>query len=131
MKEILITFEKEKSEGYRIRSRLTHIEVEEPNISYYSKLEKVNTEKNLLYALYDPKDNSILKRGTENVLKITGQFYRDLYTKQNCDEIIQKELLNSINKSISQTDKAYCENEISLDQLENAMKGLLLHKSLA
>ena len=101
LKEILITFEKEKSEGYRIRSRLPHFEVEEPNISYYSKLEKVNTEKNLLYALYDPKDNSILKRGTENVLKIMGEFYGDLYTKQNCDEIIQKELLNSINKSIS------------------------------
>ena len=61
LKEILITFEKEKSEGYRIRSRLPLFEVEEPNISYYSKLEKVNTEKNLLYALYDPKDNSILK----------------------------------------------------------------------
>ena len=58
-----------------------------------------------------------------------GEFYRDLYTKQNCDEIIQKELLNSVNRSISQTDKAYCENEISLDQLENAMKGLPFHKS--
>ena len=114
MKEILITFEKEKSEGYRVRFRLPHFEVhvEEPNISYYSKLEKVNTEKNLLYVLYDPKDNSILKRGTENVLKITGEFYRDLYTKRSCDEIIQKELLNSINKSISQTGKAYCEMKL-------------------
>ena len=101
MKEILITFEKEKSEACRIRSRLPHFEVEELNIGYYSKLEKVNAEKNLLYALYDPKDNSILKRGTENVLKITGEFYRDLYTKQNCDEITQKDLLNSVNKSIS------------------------------
>ena len=33
----------------------------------------------------------ILKRGTKNVLKITAEFYRDLYTKQNCDENIQKE----------------------------------------
>ena len=58
MKEILITFDEEKSEGYRIRSRLPHFEVEEPNISCYSKLEKVNTEKNILCALSDPKDNS-------------------------------------------------------------------------
>ena len=44
-KEIFLRFEKDKSEGYRIRSRIPHFETEEPNINYYLKLEKINTEK--------------------------------------------------------------------------------------
>ena len=62
------------------------------------------------------------------MLKITAEFYRDLYTKQNCDENIQKELLNNVNKSLSATDKEFCDDAISLIQLENAMKELPLHK---
>ena len=129
LKEIFLSFEKDKSEGYRIRSKIPHFETEEPNINYYSKMEKINTEKNLLYALYDSNENLILKRGTKNVLKITAEFYRDLYTKQNCDENIQKELLNNVNKSLSATDKEFCDEAISLIQLENAMKEQPLHKS--
>ena len=92
-------------------------------------MEKINTEKNLLYALYDSKEKLDLKRGTENVLKNNAEFYRDLYTKQNGDENIQKELLNNVNKSLSATDKDFCDDAISLIQLENAMKELPLHKS--
>ena len=45
LREIFVNYEKEKSEGYRIRSRIPHFEIEEPNINYYSKMEKINTEK--------------------------------------------------------------------------------------
>ena len=45
LKEIFLSFEKDKSEGYRIRSRIPHFETEEPNTNYYSKMEKINTEK--------------------------------------------------------------------------------------
>ena len=79
--------------------------------------------------MYGSNENLILKRGTKNVLKITAEFYRDLYTKQNCDENIQKELLNNVSKSLSATDKELCDDAISLIQLENAMKELPLHKS--
>ena len=44
-KEIFLRFEKDKSEGYRIRSRIPNFETEEPKINYYSKMEKINTEK--------------------------------------------------------------------------------------
>ena len=63
------------------------------------------------------------------MLKITAEFYRDLYTKKNCDENIQKELLNNVNKSLSATDEEFCDDAISLIQLGNAMKELPLHKS--
>ena len=90
-------------------------------------MEKINTERNL-YALYDQNENSGLKQGTKNV-HIISNFYKDLYTKQNTDEISQRELLSSVNKSISSTDKAFCDDPISLQQLEIATKELPLHKS--
>ena len=79
-------------------------------------MEKISTERNLLYALYDQSENSVLKQGTKNVLKITSDFYKDLYTlytEQNTDEICQREFLSSVNKSISFTDKAFCNDPIS------------------
>ena len=122
-------YEKEKSEGYRIRSRIPHFEIEEPNINYYSKMAKINTEKNLLHALYDQNENSVFKRRTKNVLKITSDFYKNLYEEQNTDEICQRELLSSVNESISSTDKAFFDDPISLHELEIALKELPLHKS--
>ena len=70
----------------------------------YQKVDQHSSLQNLLYALYDLKEI---------------QFWNEGPKMWNYDE----------NKSISQTDKAYCENEISLDHLENAMKGLPLHKN--
>ena len=67
------------------------------------------------------------------MLKITSDFYKNLYEEQNTNEICQRELLSSVNMSISSTDKAFCDDPISLHQLEIAMKELLrelpLHKS--
>ena len=40
LREIFVNYEKEKSEGYRIRSRIPHFEIEESKINYYSKMEK-------------------------------------------------------------------------------------------
>ena len=63
------------------------------------------------------------------MLNITSDFYKDLYTEQNTDKISQRELLSSVNKSISSTDKAICDDTMSLHQLEITVKELPLHKS--
>ena len=42
---------------------------------------------------------------------------------------IFRKSLNNVNKSLSATDKEFCDEAISLIQLENAMKELPLHKS--
>ena len=61
-------------------------------------------------------------KGPIKGLKIANGFYKDLYTKQNTDENIQRELLSPVNKSISPKDRAFCDDPISLMQLEIAMK---------
>ena len=63
------------------------------------------------------------------MLKITSDFYKNLYEEQNTEEICQRELLSSVNKYTSSTDKAFCDDPISLHELEIALKELPLHKS--
>ena len=75
-----------------------HISRQKNQYKLLFKNGKNEYRKDLLYALYDSNENLMLKHGTKNVLKITAEFYCDLYTKQNCDENIQKELLNNVNK---------------------------------
>ena len=79
--------------------------------------------------MYDSNENLILKRGTKNVLKITAEFYRDLYTKQKWRKYSERTPKYNVNKSLRATDKEFCDDAISFIQLENAMKELPLHKS--
>ena len=48
-KELLL----KKSEGHRTRARIPHFEENEPNISYYARMEKIKSEGNTIQSLYD------------------------------------------------------------------------------
>ena len=54
-----------KLEGYRIRARIPNFEENEPNNSYYSRMEKTKAEGNKIHSLYDK--NGILQSKTVNV----------------------------------------------------------------
>ena len=72
-KELLL----KKSEGHRIRARIPHFEENEPNISYYARMEKIKSEGNTIQSLYDK--NGIQQCETSQVLKITENYYSDLF----------------------------------------------------
>ena len=65
-----------KSEGHRIRPRIPHFEENEPNISYYGRMEKIKSEGNTIQSLYDK--NGIQQCETSQALKITEDYYSDL-----------------------------------------------------
>ena len=44
-----------KSEGHRIRARIPHFQENEPNISYYARMEKIKSEGNIIQPLYEKK----------------------------------------------------------------------------
>ena len=83
-KELLL----KKSEGYRIRARIPNFEENEPNISYYSRIEKIKAEANKIHSLYDK--NGILQSKTENVIKIAEDYYSDLFSARETDKRIAK-----------------------------------------
>ena len=53
----------------------------------------------------------------------------DLYTKHNTDKITQRELLSYVNRKITPTERAFCDEPVSLMQLEIAVEEIPLHKS--
>ena len=72
------------SEGYRIRAHIPNFEKNEPNISYYSRMEKIKAEGNKICSLYDK--NGILQSKTANVLKIAEDYYSDLFRASETDK---------------------------------------------
>ena len=72
-KELLL----KKLEGHHIRARIPHFEENEPNISYYARMEKTKSEGNTIQSLYDK--NGIQQCETSQVLKITEDYYSDLF----------------------------------------------------
>ena len=73
-----------KSEGYHIRACIPNFEEKEPNISYYSRMEKIEAEGNKIHSLCDK--NGILQSKTANVLKIAEDYYSDLLRASGADK---------------------------------------------
>ena len=71
-KELLL----KKLKSRWIRSHISNFEENEPNIPYYSRIEKIKAEGNKIHSLYDK--NGILQSKTVNVLKIAEDYYFDL-----------------------------------------------------
>ena len=73
-----------KVRGYHIRASIPNFEENEPNISYYSRIEKIKAEGNKIHSLYD--ENEILQSKTANVRKIAEDYYSDLFRASGTDK---------------------------------------------
>ena len=54
-----------RSEGHKIRTRIPNFEEQEPNIAYYSRMEKIRSEGNMIYSIKDK--NGTVQDSTENI----------------------------------------------------------------
>ena len=86
-----------KSESHRIRARIPHFEENEPNLSYYARMEKIKSEGNTIQSLYDK--NGIQQGETSQILKITENYCSNLFRA---------------GKQISNTNQSGKNNEVSV-----------------
>ena len=76
--EAKLKLEEERlAEGCRIRARVPNWETKDPGISYFSREERKGSKRNLIHALKDTDGR--VKTGTERVVKITHDFYTELF----------------------------------------------------
>ena len=122
-KELLL----KKSEGHRIRARLPKFEENEPNISYYSRMEKIKSEGNSILSLYD--QNGVLHSSTPKILDITKQYYDKLFQAGPTNRNLQNKILSKSNVRLTQEQKDFAEKHVDLSELENGMKNLPIGKS--
>ena len=115
----MANFEKTKIEGMKLRSKIASYEIGEPKISFLAKFEKKTGESNCIYSLKD--EQNVLKEGTDNLLKITYNYYKKLYTKEpECDRA-QDYFLSKIRKRISPEEFAASEKNLDARELYESL----------
>ena len=115
-----------RSEGHRIRTRIPNFEKQEPNIAYYSRLEKIRSEGNMI----NIKDqNGTLQTSTENIIEAPHEFCSDLFEAGVTDKQLQDDILRHTQKKITMEQQSLCDKELNITDLEQGMKQLLLGRS--
>ena len=96
------------------------------NTSFFLNLEKSKQESNSIKEL---NTNNGLSRKTEDILDYVHQYYSKLYTRENIHSAKEEEILNLITNKINEIERQNCDEEISIEELTNALKGMNRNKS--
>ena len=71
----------------------------------------------------------MLQSNTEKVLCITAEYYSNLFQAGETNKRLQKEILSKTKVKINQDQKAFCDKELDLNELEEGMKHLSAGKT--
>ena len=94
---------------------------------YFCSLLQQRSDENSFSSLFDAQTLKLL---VTMILKdILVSFYSRLLTKESIDHQAQDDLLLNVTKSIDSKDQSHLENEITLDELTNAVKSLPTFKA--
>ena len=116
-----------RSEGHKIRARIPNFEEQEPDIAYCSRMEKIRSEGNMIYSIKDK--NGTLQNSTENIIKVSHEFYSDLFKAGVTDRQLQGDILRHTQKKITMEQQSSCDKDLNITDLEQGMKQLPLGKS--
>ncbi len=115
-------------QGYEIRTRgHPRYEINEPDIDFYSKLEKRYKDKNIICELQDDTGN--LKSKNEELLNIAQNYYTNLFAAGKVNHPKQHQLLRNIKKRLSPASKRVLDSPLTDEELLRAVMQLLLNKS--
>ena len=119
----------EEIEGARIRSRLQWITESENNPNFYKSIENKHQTNNKISALEDK--NGSLKAGTESILEISHDFYKNLFTSKNIpNEHIHKYLKNiNLQHILTSSEADPLEQEINENECTKAIKQIKKNRS--
>ena len=115
-------------QGHQIRTRgHPTYELNEPDINFYSKLEKRSAQRNIITELED--ENEQIQTDNDELIKIAEEYYTKLYTPSKVDIIKQQQMLKNIDKKISTADRRKLDAPITEEELQNAVRQLHDNKS--
>ena len=126
LKEELQIIEKSKCEGAILRSKINWNLESDRNTAFFLNLEKSKQESNSIKELNTPKG---IIRKTEDILEYAREFYSELYTQGNINYDKEEEILNLINNKITDFERESCDNDITINELTNALNNMNRNKS--
>ena len=120
--------EEKEIEGHRIRTRnLPNFEKSDPNISFFSKLERRYIRKSRIGSLKDKDGNSV--SDTKGLLTVVSNFYSSLFSSCTTNPNSQDALLKNIKKKISSEHRDSLDAPLTADELQEAVNSLNKEKS--
>ena len=90
-------------------------------------MEKIRSEGSMIYSIKDK--NWTLQNSTENIIKVSHEFYSDLFKAGVTDRQLQGDILRQTQKKITMEQQSSCDKELNITDLEQGMKQLPLGKS--
>ena len=120
-------FSKFKRAGALLRAKMANFEENEVNIAYVSKIEQLRGESNTITSLVD--NEGIIKSGSENVLKITHDFYSNLYKRSEEDINEQNYFFRNINIKLNREERDSLDEPFTNAELLKALEDLKSNKS--
>ena len=120
--------EEKEIEGHRIRTRdLPNFEKADPNISFFSRLERRYIKKSRIGSLKNDKGVSV--SSSQDLLKIVSGFYSSLYSSCSTDPKSQELLLKNVKKKLSVEHRNSLDAPLSAEELQEAVNSLNKEKS--
>ena len=117
-----------EAEGAKIRSRAKWIEEGEKPTRYFFRLEKKKAEKNSFESVLD--SDGVERTSQSDIEEVFVNFYRGLFAKDNSiDMQVQTELIDSLEFSLTDVERAGCEGLFIKGELFSALKGLQTGKT--
>ena len=108
-------YKEKKLKGFKIRSRIPYMEEGEGSISYFANLEKRKGEENLIFSLEN--DDGEVEEGNENIRKTVFDFFSNLYSEEPVMEDLQDELLQHVDKFLTNEEKISLDKAISREEI--------------
>ncbi len=114
--------------GYQTRIKAQpRFEPGEPNISFFSDLEKKTSNKKNICELRNSRGQ--LKHTTEDIKDTAIDYYTDLFSTKKTNAKATENLLKNVKKKISPSQRASLDQIVTLEELEKAVQKLQKGKS--
>ena len=114
--------------GHEIRTKgQPQYELNEPDISTYSKFEKRYQAQSVIYQLANEKGE--IETENDALLGTAEKYYTKLFRKGKTNWSKQQKLLQNVGKSISAADKATLDAHLTIEELEKSVMSLASNKS--
>ena len=115
-------------EGYRVRTRgQPTYEINEPDISFFARLEKKSQARNSILQLKD--ESGVLQTENRAMLEVAENYYTKLYTPSMVKRAQQLKLLKNIDKRLGAEDRRKLDAPITHEELLETVLKLLKNKS--
>ena len=129
LKGRLKQIEDKEIDGYIKRVRfLAPYEKSEPDIAFFSKLEGQKRANDRINQLAETKDGEIFT-DTENIMRISTNFYKDLYSTDKVNAKVQDKLLRNIKTKLSKEARTNLDEPITAEEVFKAINILQSGKS--